>query len=63
MADVEFLDKIVGDPRVTGVSLTGSTRSGKHIGGLAGQNVKPYVLELGGSDPFIVLDDADIAKV
>lgn len=53
---------LIADPRVAAVTLTGSTRAGKQIGALAGEYLKPSVLELGGSDPFIVLEDADIAK-
>ncbi len=45
---------------VQGVSFTGSTQVGRRIGELCGKNIKKFVLELGGSDPFIVLKDADL---
>jgi succinate-semialdehyde dehydrogenase/glutarate-semialdehyde dehydrogenase len=52
---------ILSDPIVQGVSLTGSERAGSAIGEIAGRNLKKFVLELGGSDPFIVIDPADMA--
>lgn len=51
---------IIENDLVDGVSLTGSVEAGKKIGELAGRNIKKVVLELGGNDPFIVLEDADI---
>ena len=51
---------IIDDPRVKGVALTGSAGAGAKIAARAGQNLKPSSLELGGSDAFIVLEDADL---
>jgi succinate-semialdehyde dehydrogenase/glutarate-semialdehyde dehydrogenase len=53
-------DRIVDDPRIKGVALTGSVAAGKSVAARAGANVKPSSMELGGSDAFIVLEDADL---
>jgi succinate-semialdehyde dehydrogenase/glutarate-semialdehyde dehydrogenase len=53
-------DRVVDDPRIKGVALTGSVAAGQSIAARAGQNLKVSSMELGGSDAFIVLEDADL---
>ncbi len=54
-------DRIVDNSRIRGVALTGGTAAGKRVAARAGQNLKISSMELGGSDAFIVLEDADLA--
>jgi succinate-semialdehyde dehydrogenase/glutarate-semialdehyde dehydrogenase len=59
----EQSDRIIADPRVRAITLTGSAQVGSHIAGLAGKALRPTVMELGGSDAFVVLPDADLDAV
>lgn len=56
------VEAVIADPRVRGVTLTGSTQAGRQVAATAGRYLKKTVLELGGADPYIVLADADLEK-
>ena len=57
---ISDVEQVIADPRIQGVTLTGSERAGSSVAALAGKHLKKSVLELGGSDPFIVLDAEDM---
>ena len=56
------VEAVIRDRRIRGVSFTGSSRGGSKVAEIAGSAIKPAVLELGGSDPSVVLADADLEK-
>jgi len=62
MISYDQVNRVIDDPRIKGVALTGSVEAGKAVAGRAGQNLKKSTMELGGSDAFIVLEDADLEK-
>ena len=62
ITDHRQIEAMIRHPAVRGVTLTGSTRAGQAVGAAAGAALKRSVLELGGSDPYVILEDADIAS-
>ena len=58
----DLVERVLRDPRVVAATLTGSTPAGQAVARVAGEEIKKTVLELGGSDPFVVLPSADLDK-
>ena len=60
LVDTPQTEALIKDPRIQGVTMTGSTEAGRHVAALTGRLLKKTVMELGGSDPYIILKDADL---
>tara|TARA_B100000609_G_C17222733_1_gene441622 strand:+ start:11539 stop:12945 length:1407 start_codon:yes stop_codon:yes gene_type:complete len=58
--DSRHMDHVIQNQKLAGVSLTGSASAGKKVGEIAGAQMKKMVFELGGSDPYIIMEDADL---
>ena len=55
-----LVSKVIEHDQIQGVAVTGSTNAGKAVAKIAGKNLKKTVLELGGNDPYLILDDAEL---
>jgi succinate-semialdehyde dehydrogenase/glutarate-semialdehyde dehydrogenase len=62
MIESAAVERVLADPRVRAATLTGSEGAGRSVAAIAGQHIKKTVLELGGSDPFVVMPSADVAR-
>jgi succinate-semialdehyde dehydrogenase/glutarate-semialdehyde dehydrogenase len=62
LIEVARVEKLIKDPRVRAVTLTGSERAGAHVGACAARQIKKSVLELGGADAFVVMPSADLER-
>ncbi|MDX1500818.1 MAG: NAD-dependent succinate-semialdehyde dehydrogenase [Thermoanaerobaculia bacterium] len=60
--EVDAVGDLIEDPRIQAVTLTGSTRAGREVASRAGAAIKKTVLELGGSDAYLILEDADLER-
>lgn len=60
LAGAERMPDVIGHPHVAAVAFTGGTQAGRAVAGAAGQSLKKTVMELGGSDPYVILSDADV---
>ena len=60
LVETDVIEPLLADPRLAGITLTGSTGAGKSVAALAGAAMKPATFELGGSDAYLILEDADL---